>query len=127
MERRDFLAAGVALSASLPLRRLDALVTRAPQSANVDLHLAGALDDLGIASAQAEVAAGRLTYRALAEHYLMRIRTLDADGPRVNSVIEINPDALALADAADAERATGQHLRPVARHANPAQGQHRHR
>ena len=38
----------------------------------------------------------------------MRIRTLDADGPRVNSVIEVNPDALARADAADAERASGR-------------------
>jgi amidase len=66
------------------------------------------LDDLTIASAQAEFAAGRLTSRALTEHYLMRIRTIDADGPRVNSVIELNPDALALADAADTARQAGR-------------------
>ncbi len=105
MERRDFLAAGFALTASVPLRGTF------PSAGARDLLLratAEGLDDLTIAAAQAEFAAGRLTSRALTEFYLMRIRTLDADGPRVNSVIEINPDALARADAADAERAAGR-------------------
>ena len=111
MERRDFLAAGVAITASAQLRRVAPwLPTSAPSSA---LSIAGALDDLTITTAQAEIAAGRLTSRALTEHYLMRIRTLDADGPRVNSVIEINPDALPLADAADAERASGKAFGPL--------------
>ena len=109
MERRDFLAAGVALTASAQLRRLSPWMSP-------EIRLLGAvdvLDDLTIATAQAEIAAGRLTSRALTEHYLMRIRTLDADGPRVNSVIEVNPDALALADATDAERASGRAFGPL--------------
>ena len=109
MERRDFLAAGMALTASAQLRRLSPWIS--PETrllAAVDV-----LDDLTIATAQAEIAAGRLTSRALTEHYLMRIRTLDADGPRVNSVIEVNPDALALADATDAERASGRAFGPL--------------
>ncbi len=105
MERRDFLAAGVALTASQPFRQaIDALAaagTMAPPQPSQP----SPLDDLTIAAAQTEIAAGRLTSRALTEHYLRRIRTLDADGPRVNSVIEINPDALAQADAADADPA----------------------
>jgi amidase len=104
-ERRDFLASGLALTVSLPLRG------RHSGSAFRTVPLvdaADALDDLTIASAQAEITAGRLTSRALTEHYLMRIRTLDSDGPRVNSVIEVNPDALSRADAADAERASGR-------------------
>ena len=109
MERRDFLAAGVVLSASVPLRHVAPWLGQSPPISRI----ADALDDLTIASAQAEIAAGRLTSRALTEHYLMRIRTLDADGPRVNSVIEINPDALALADAADAERASGKVFGPL--------------
>ena len=110
MERRDFLAAGIALTASVPLRRTfgRSVSTHAPMR-----QAAEALDDLTIATAQAEFAAGRLTSRALTEHYLMRIRTLDADGPRVNSVIEVNPDALARADAADAERASGRAAGPL--------------
>ncbi len=108
MDRRDFLAAGVAITASAQLRRLTPLPPAARAYVAID-----ALDDLTISSAQAEIAAGRLTARALTEHYLMRIRTLDADGPRVNSVIEINPDALALADASDAHRATGRAFGPL--------------
>ena len=48
---------------------------------------------------------GRFTARALAEWYLARIDALDKHGPRVNSVIEINPEALAIAEALDRERA----------------------
>ena len=113
MERRDFLAAGVALTAAAPLRSLW------PRSEQGALPLqsfslpASPLDDLTLTAAQVEFAAGRLTSRALTEHYLMRIRTLDADGPRVNSVIEVNPDALARADAADAERRVGRAMGPL--------------
>jgi len=112
MERRDFLAAGVALTAAVPLRRVGQWGEATLRDVSVSLP-AGPLDDLTIASAQAEIAAGRLTSRALTEHYLMRIRTLDADGPRVNSVIEMNPDALARADAADAERSAGRPVGPL--------------
>ena len=111
MERRDFLAAGVVLTATTQLRRVAPWLHTAGGLSTVTA--ADVLDDLTITTAQAEIAAGRLTARALTEHYLMRIRTLDADGPRVNSVIEINPDALALADAADAERATGKVFGPL--------------
>ena len=112
MDRRDFLGLGVALTASAPLQRLSSRLL-SPSAPTHALIAIDALDDLTIAGAQAEIAAGRLTSRALTEHYLMRIRTLDADGPRVNSVIEINPDALALADAADAERASARTFGPL--------------
>lgn len=109
MDRRDFLATGAALSASLPhVRRstLSRLMDASTRTADV-------LDDLTIPIAQSEIAAGRLSSRVITEHYLMRIRTLDADGPRVNSVIEVNPDALALADAADAARLSGRTIGPL--------------
>lgn len=113
MDRRDFLAAGVAFTASVPLRRgAPWSASTTPDTRPITLA-AGALDDLTITTAQAEIAAGRLTSRALTEHYLMRIRTLDAAGPRVNSVIEVNPDALTRADAADAERAAGRPVGPL--------------
>jgi amidase len=57
--------------------------------------------EASIAELQAEMAAGRLTARGVAEAYLARIAALD---PRLRSVVEVNPDALALADALDAER-----------------------
>lgn len=121
MDRRDFLAASVLAAAADPLRRLvpgpgapphDALPS-ARETAHVIPDVDEVLDDLTVARAQTEFAAGRLTSRVLTEHYLMRIRTLDADGPGVNSVIEVNPDALTRADAADAERAANRVLHPL--------------
>ncbi len=53
---------------------------------------------------QQRMQAGDLTSRALAEYYLARIERIDRDGPRLNSVIELNPDALQIADALDGER-----------------------
>ncbi len=63
-------------------------------------HAEATISDL--ARAQAE---GRLTARSLAEACLDRIAAVDTGGPRLNSVIELNPDALDIAAGLDAERA----------------------
>jgi Asp-tRNA(Asn)/Glu-tRNA(Gln) amidotransferase A subunit family amidase len=42
---------------------------------------------------QAEMAAGRLTAQALVRTFIARIEALDRAGPRLNAVIELNPDA----------------------------------
>ena len=47
---------------------------------------------------------GELTAHALAEKYLARIEAMDKRGPAINSVIELNPDALSIADGLDKER-----------------------
>ena len=47
---------------------------------------------------------GKFTARSLAEKYLGRIDEVDKSGPMLNSVIELNPDALAIADGLDQER-----------------------
>ena len=48
-----------------------------------------------IAELQQAMASGALTARSIAEKYLSRIRDIDKQGPAINSIIEINPDALA--------------------------------
>ncbi|MCX6032485.1 MAG: amidase family protein [Chloroflexi bacterium] len=61
-----------------------------------------------ITELQASMTAGELTAVSLVETYLGRIAALDKSGPTLNSVIELNPDALDIAAALDAERqATG--------------------
>ena len=55
-----------------------------------------------IADVHAEYKAGRLTARALVKAYLDRIEAYDKNGPKLNSVITINPKALEEADALDA-------------------------
>ncbi|HLT75114.1 MAG TPA: amidase family protein, partial [Ohtaekwangia sp.] len=53
---------------------------------------------------QKKMEAGELTSRQITQHYLDRIREIDRGGPMLNSVIEINPDALAIAEERDHER-----------------------
>jgi amidase len=62
------------------------------------------LDEATVDALQQSVRRGSESARSLAEHYLARIDAADRKGPSVNSVIELNPDALAVADALDRER-----------------------
>ena len=57
-----------------------------------------------IAELQEKMSIGELTSRQLAEMYLSRIATLDEGENGVNSIIEINPNALVIAEKLDAER-----------------------
>jgi amidase len=66
-----------------------------------------------IAELQAEMASGQLTSVELTQEYIARIRALDQSGPNVNSVIELNPDALAMARHADQLRKQHQVLGPL--------------
>jgi len=66
-----------------------------------------------VAQLQADMAAGSLTSVQLTQYYIDRIMALDQGGPAVNSVIELNPDALAMALNADTLRAKGRVLGPL--------------
>jgi amidase len=62
------------------------------------------LDEITIDQLQEGMRAGRFTARTLVEKYLARIDAIDKKGPAINAVIELNPEALAIADALDRER-----------------------
>ena len=62
------------------------------------------LDEVAIAELQDGMKSGKYTARSIAELYLARIDAIDKSGPAINSVIETNPDALAIADSLDKER-----------------------
>src|SRR5438270_12287477 len=66
-----------------------------------------------VAQLQAEMASGRLTSEQLTQEYINRILALDQSGPGVNAIIELNPDALAMARHADALRRRGIVLGPL--------------
>ena len=66
-----------------------------------------------IAQLQAEMASGKLSSVKLTKEYIARIQALDQSGPNVNAVIELNPDALAMAKHADDLRKHGQVLGPL--------------
>ena len=64
------------------------------------------LDEITISELQDGMKSGKFTARVLVERYSARIDEIDKRGPAVNAVIEINPDAAAIADALDQERKT---------------------
>jgi amidase len=64
------------------------------------------LDEATITQLRDAMASGRYTARRLVELYTARIEAIDRSGPALRSVIELNPDALSIADALDAERRT---------------------
>src|SRR6185437_8022835 len=66
-----------------------------------------------VAQLEAAMAAGNLTSEQLTREYIARIFKLDQGGPGVNAVIELNPDALALAQRADTLRRQGHILGPL--------------
>ena len=62
------------------------------------------LDEITIADLQDGMKSGKFTSRSLVEKYLARIGEVDKQGPKLNSVIELNPDTPSIADALDQER-----------------------
>jgi amidase len=62
------------------------------------------LEEVTISELQDAMRTGRLTAHAIAEEYLERIAAIDRHDPALASVIEINPEALAIADRLDQER-----------------------
>lgn len=92
------------------------MVVRCPASPDYPSDVTFPHPALGTATAAdlaARLAAGELTARRLAEMYLERIEAIDRAGPALRSVIEVNPDALAIADELDWERAEGRARRPI--------------
>jgi Asp-tRNA(Asn)/Glu-tRNA(Gln) amidotransferase A subunit family amidase len=72
------------------------------------------IEEATIADIHAELNAGRLTARSLVEHYLARIAAYDKQGPALNALIVVHPDALARADSLDAAfRRTGRLTGPL--------------
>jgi amidase len=99
--RRRHLLIGSAAGALLP---------SAAQSAPIGERMSTTtpLEERSLAALQADLAGGRVSAQYLVRDYIARIERIDRRGPRLASVIELNPDAPEIARALDAERrATG--------------------
>jgi amidase len=118
--RRKFLGTGIigavaaAIAPNLSASAWPpAEVTNLDQSAKLDATPANAiegatspvasfeLDEVTIGELQAGMMSGKYTARSITEKYLARIEEIDKHGPGINSVIEVNSDALAIADDLD--------------------------
>jgi amidase len=71
------------------------------------------LNEVTIDALQQKMQNKEYTSRSITELYLKRIDAIDQAGPKLNAVIEVNPDALNIADAMDKERANGKVRGPL--------------
>ena len=71
------------------------------------------MEEATILELGSKMASGEITAQSLAEYYLHRIETIDRSGPSINSIIELNPDALSIARKRDQERADGKLRGPL--------------
>ena len=118
LSRREFLhsaAIGVTLLAGGGLTRGEVLA-----GADVGQPRPGGevfqdfeLSEITIAALQRGMREGRFTARSVTEMYLRRIDQIDRAGPLLRSVIELNPDALRIAEALDRERNAGRVRGPL--------------
>jgi amidase len=107
MSRRAFLRAGAATAAAASAGLVAGPAAQAAAQAG-----SGSFEDPGpsdlievtIAELQARLSSGQLTSRELVQRYLDRIEAIDRSGPRVNSVLQVNPEAEDIAQGLDDER-----------------------
>jgi amidase len=105
MQRRTFLGTTLAGGA------LAAADVRWPSPGAAARSLVGSrqqpafeLEEATVAQLQEGMRSGRWTARGLTEQYLARIEAHDQRGPKLHAMLEINPDALSIADQLDQER-----------------------
>ena len=107
MNRRNFIRNSTAAATLLGVASCTLPDTEKSKNAEVftdDFALKEAtLDDL-----QKKMRDGTLTSRSITELYLQRIAAIDKSGPHLNAVIEVNPDALEIAEGLDKERKSGK-------------------
>lgn len=96
MDRRDFIT-GAALGTVVSVGFGEHVLARSRSAVD--------LEEATIASLQQVMASGATTSKAIVQGYLARIKAID---PKLNSIVEINPDALAIASELDRERKAGR-------------------
>ena len=111
LSRRAFLWSGAAGSAVILGRATSSTpAAQAPRSLDVP---AFELEELTIAGLQARLSSGQDTARSLVDQYIRRIEALDRRGPALRQVLEVNPEASAIAAELDAERRAGRIRGPL--------------
>ena len=105
MKRRDFINSSLLLSATLAATSKTRADTLA--GANFDLQ------ETNLTEMQQALRAGEYQSIDLVKRYFSRIQEIDREGPGLNSVIERNPDAEAIAEKLDNERRQGHDLGPL--------------
>ncbi|MDQ1610085.1 MAG: amidase [Pyrinomonadaceae bacterium] len=109
LNRRKFIGAGLTVGVAAALARTTGEFSAFAST----VTSADELEEATIAGLQEGMRGGKWSARELAEKYIERIEKYDRKGPALNSVIELNPDALSIAAALDRERKDGRVRSPL--------------
>jgi amidase len=110
MDRRNFVRLGLAAGAAAGMGQTGAASPAGSPGARLG---AGSILDAGVQLQQQRMGANKLTSHMLTSQYLARIGAVDKAGPRLNAIIELNPDALKIAAGMDRERKAGKLRGPL--------------
>jgi len=111
MNRRNFLRTGSLTGVGLTaagLGSLQASVHPLKELSTTDNFPSEDLEEITISLLQKKMEQGTATSVSITKAYLERIQKMDKQGPNLNSIIELNPDALAIAEKLDKERKQGK-------------------
>ena len=101
------------LSAAAPAIAQSPLAQEPQRVASATLSVGDEVVERGVEDLRRALESGQLTTRTLTQAYLRRIDAVDRQGPGLNSIIELNPDALDIADRLDTERKAGRVRGPM--------------
>ena len=116
MKRRSFLTTATLASAGLTTLLIAGCTSNTKKDedlASIEDSVVFELDEETIGSLREKLASGKYTSEQLVQLYLKRIEAIDATGPQLHSVIEVNPDAVAIAVAMDKELKAGKNRGPL--------------
>jgi amidase len=109
MDRRNFIKNGSLAGLSLTPIAKQSLTLSDKNTVNDSFPI----EETSIDALQKAMQDGKLTSVQLAKIYLQRIKDIDKNGPSINAVIELNPDALSIAENLDKERKAGKVRGPM--------------
>lgn len=117
MKRRSFLTTATLASAGFTTLLVTGCTSSTKKNedsvSTEDSNEAFELDEETIGSLREKLTSGKYTSEQLVQLYLKRIEAVDKNGPQLNSVIEINPDAVIIAIAMDKELKAGKIRGPL--------------
>lgn len=115
MNRRNFIKSGTAAGfiSTIGIGTASAINNQPNLLTETSFNDKFELNEVTVLQLQELMQNGKLTAKSLTKMYLKRIEEIDKNGPKLNAVIELNPDAIAIATALDSERRAGKIRGPL--------------
>jgi len=104
VSRREFLQSGAVFTSAAVLSAGQHPASKKTAVASHPSLSSFELEEMTITALNRGMKSGKFTAHSLTAKYLARVHEIDKHGPAINAVIEINPDALSIAEALDRER-----------------------